>query len=949
MRKKIFLTLALFSLLLSWPLTAEKFANPDLRQIDAWIQLGKGYSLKGDFQRSSEYFNKCLSDASLRDPEKLECYMILGIIYWNIDQIKTSTNFFIRAFDLATKLGLQKQTRYCRDILEIHKFFLEASGSRDQKNLPQSNSLFDKALNMAISINSRPHELKILRVWSINYSGYNDAEKLREFNQRALDLSLILNHKTETIRAYNNLGSFYAIKKSYSRALSCYTKGLAYAQDIKDEKAVMSYLNNLSFLYISFGDYQKAQEYIAQALKSSDQNASPVRTLTNLINLGQIYHNQALATRSQEDYSTAMNYFKTVIDRSLLIKSPALLHFANIEFAGLRVDNGQFDLAQSILSPEYEYYKKHEDPARFSSVLFYLGLICLKQNSYQKAASYFDESARQSRTVGSHLLTIKALFKLGACQESLGHPERTLSAYGEALDLIDIVGSSIVDDMNRSEFNIRQREIYETAINFNFERSVQRNSRFYEYEVFRNIERMKARSFLEFLERQELSKEQKTPKGPTETEEKLKRERLEGLRQLSFGNLDQTRRSEVELGVRRIDDMLSALTQDVHLADKDLNIFGEPSTLEQIQTSILNPNTALIEYFLGDQRSFLFFISKSSFKLFELPPARAIRESLIPYLAYLQDPGISIEKGILPARHVFKELMSPIENDLSNMEHLIIVPDGILFDLPFETLVLNQDGASANRYLLNRYTISYAPSASALCFLKKRRAQTYKKELLAFGVPVDDEPKRSDSTSAGSIMADWFSNKGFAAIPIPYVKKEIETISKFFKAKDKDIIVGQNATETAFKNLDLGNYRVVHLACHAFSDEEFPLQSAFMFSPDDKSDEDGFFQVLEMLKIRLKADLVVLSACKTAKGKNILNEGVLGLPRIFFYMGSRSVISTLWPIADKATVQFMGYFYSYYTQGNSKAQALSLAKVKMLSTRYSHPYYWASFILTGEY
>jgi len=395
--------------------------------------------------------------------------------------------------------------------------------------------------------------------------------------------------------------------------------------------------------------------------------------------------------------------------------------------------------------------------------------------------------------------------------------------------------------------------------------------------------------------------------------------------------------------------MLSALAQDGLFANDNLNITVEPSSLERIRNSVLTAKTAIIEYFLGDSRSFLIFISKTSFKLFELPSAQAVRDSLVPYLAYLKDSGIPAEKGILPARRVFRELLSPIEKDISDIEHLIIIPDGILFDLPFESLVIDQSDDRPNKYLISRYSVSYAPSASALCFLKTIVPPAYRKSLLAFGAPLDDAKKRSDSLSAGSIMADWYSQKGFAATPIPYAGREIKNISKLFKANDENIYIGRNATEATLKRLDLGAYRIMHLSCHAFSDEESPLQSAFMLSPDSKSEEDGFLQVLEMLKMRLKADLVVLSACKTARGKNVLNEGVLGLPRIFFYMGARSVISTLWPISDKSTAEFMKDFYSAYVQGKTKAQALRLAKTKMLTTKYSHPYYWASFILTGEY
>jgi CHAT domain-containing protein len=113
--------------------------------------------------------------------------------------------------------------------------------------------------------------------------------------------------------------------------------------------------------------------------------------------------------------------------------------------------------------------------------------------------------------------------------------------------------------------------------------------------------------------------------------------------------------------------------------------------------------------------------------------------------------------------------------------------------------------------------------------------------------------------------------------------------------------------------------------------------------------EDGFLQVSEIYNLRLRSELVILSACQTARGRLENGEGILGLPRIFFYSGARSVLSTLWRIEDKSTARFMKYFYKYLTKGFDKSESLRLAKIKMIKSGYSHPFYWAGFVLNGEY
>ena len=127
------------------------------------------------------------------------------------------------------------------------------------------------------------------------------------------------------------------------------------------------------------------------------------------------------------------------------------------------------------------------------------------------------------------------------------------------------------------------------------------------------------------------------------------------------------------------------------------------------------------------------------------------------------------------------------------------------------------------------------------------------------------------------------------------------------------------------------------------------MRSALVLTLDDNPEEDGFLQAREISNLRMNADLVVLSACQTGKGRLENAEGVLGLPRTFFYAGARSTISSLWKINDKSTAELMPEFYRYLAAGNNKARSLRLAKLNMLQSRFSHPFYWAAFILTGDF
>ena len=226
------------------------------------------------------------------------------------------------------------------------------------------------------------------------------------------------------------------------------------------------------------------------------------------------------------------------------------------------------------------------------------------------------------------------------------------------------------------------------------------------------------------------------------------------------------------------------------------------------------------------------------------------------------------------------------------------------------------------------------------------------RNLLAFGNPsyaLRNSSKGKKSETEVEIMRELYLDQGFDFSPLPHSEEEVLGISSYFPMERKDIFIEQEAKEENFKRSSLKDYGIIHFACHGFLSEEYPFRSALVLSLDDDPAEDGFIQVRELYNLRLRADLVVLSACQTGRGRMERGEGLLGLPRIFFYAGAKSVLSTLWKINDESTAMFMSWFYRYLSEGEDIAQALRLAKLRMLNSKYRHPFYWASFVLNGDY
>lgn len=861
---------------------------------------------------------------------------------------------FKQANKLAVSLDLPKKRQECETALKIHNLFSQAIEWRNKGNLSQSNQYFNEAADLAKLINSDAHELKILRTWSVNYIGNISNYSCLDLNKQALQLAKSLKHRAEILKALKNIGLSYSSKNDYSHALSYYFQALGFARDLQDDKEITLCLSNIATLYSTLGDNEKSIAYYSEALKIFKSLDSQSKLSALLINLGLSYQSLYRTTgiadhcyQAIEIYQESLNLAQKLGDKNLLNLSMA--HIGNV-YADLK----QYDDALKFLQPTLEIAQKRNDSALLPSLLTSIGMAYLNKENCTKAESYFSRALDEARKAQSDPLIMRSYYGIGLCKEKSSDYGQAIANYNECLRIIDKIGSRIADDINRASYTQDKAQIYQRMINLYYGLVLKTKSTAFEREIFSIAEKAKARSFIEHLER--MSRRGSAPAAGTSNaeEDKLKVSRLDILKKLSYSSLDREKISRLEIQLRQIDDQISAMNSDMFLQTESDEALVKPLALEIIQKKLLKSDSALIEYILGNERSFLIFISCASYKVIELPSQDKIVNMLTGYLGYLEDPGMDPKTGMAAARRIYRDLFYPIESSIpKSVTNLIVVPDGILFHLPFETLVSSHGADSKAHYLANRYLISYAPSASAFFYLLKRpKPESYSKDLLAFGAPSYSKPVsrgKRDSRSASQILLDLYEKSGFSISPIPYSAKEVKEISRYFKADKKDVFIKKNASERILKSLNLNDYRIVHFACHAFSDESYPLRSTLVFSLENESEEDGFFQVLEMYKLRLDAELTVLSACQTGKGKNIQNEGVLGLPRVFFYMGSRSVISTLWSIHDKATSQFMKYFYEYYAQRTGKARALQLAKQRMMRTKYSHPFYWGAFILTGEY
>ncbi|MCC7157706.1 MAG: CHAT domain-containing protein [Bryobacterales bacterium] len=261
--------------------------------------------------------------------------------------------------------------------------------------------------------------------------------------------------------------------------------------------------------------------------------------------------------------------------------------------------------------------------------------------------------------------------------------------------------------------------------------------------------------------------------------------------------------------------------------------------------------------------------------------------------------------------------------------------------LPFETLA-----SGSGRFLVEDHPIMYAPSVSVLASLSRTGADgASRRELLAYG-----DPRFTAGQARGRPVQALYRSAGYRFVRLPATRQEVLGIGSYFPAPMRTLLLGEAATEQSVKEADLRAYRRLHFATHAVLDERVPARSGIVLSQIGTGREDGILHASEVMELKLDAELVVLSACRTGLGQLVGGEGMVGLTRSFFHAGAQRVVVSLWDVNDQSTARLMKEFYRQMSAGHGPADALRAAKLSFLRSNAPlerQPHFWAGFVLSG--
>jgi CHAT domain-containing protein/tetratricopeptide (TPR) repeat protein len=947
---------------LAWPRVdgaAVRGFLPDIvppKTYQSLFQAAEGDRIQGEFERSALEFESALKIAreTRNAGRESACLLKLGLLHWNQGRVPEAVKCFADGLEKAKTWGNKDIPPYIEEILLAIRLYNQGKDLRIAGRLPESAGAFDRALGVSRKIGSEDIAVKCLRQMSLTYWEMNDLKKFLSCNEDALLIARRLKLKREEGRCLNNIGLYHWKSTNYSAALWNFQEALQIVGSIKDDQTEAECLNNIGGTYLDLGEYDKALGYLRNSLSIDQEHGREANVSRVLNNMGVALERRGAVFSEKNDYLEALGYFNKSMSflakyKDVKTEIETLNNIGTIfsylgDFQGAREKYG-LALSKAIAQ---------ENQDAIGALYNNIGGLYFQEYAYITAKRYFKKAIEISLDPSFVNNLWEAYFGLGQCYEKTGENDKALCCYEKSAEIIDQIRSRIFLDSFKAGFARNKVNVFERLLNVLFLSGPSTPRRARLEKIFSVIERAKARAFLESLGEAKIDIKENLPPDMKLREADLTKEISSIFLDLAAQTLGSgERRTRIEkLG--RAEDEYMRLISDMKLIAPDVANLVAPEIrpLKDIQNTLLDDKTGLVEYFLGEVKSYAFYVSKETAGVIEIESRAALERSLKGYLKAMMSPSGGDSARALAGERIAGEILRPIAGEIDHrIEKLIIIPDGILYYLPFETLRIPKADGSGREFLIEKYEVSYAPSASSLIYLTQRKPGFRSMSLLSIGDPAPLRVARGQRTTDPSGMdylEEIYQGQGFNFKPLPFSRKEAIGIARHFPEADTRVLLGREAREDVLKKTPLKDFRIVHFACHGLIDEIVPFRSALVLSAGGSLNDDGFLQAREIYTLRLDADLVVLSACQTGKGTLEKGEGILGLPRMFFYAGAKSVISTLWPIQDRSTALFMDKFYGFLVKGHGRAEALRLAKLDMLSSKYRHPFYWAAFVLNGD-
>ncbi len=702
-----------------------------------------------------------------------------------------------------------------------------------------------------------------------------------------------------------------------------------------------------------------------------------------------------------------------------------------IDYANKQYDSAKTHFDNALKAADNPFYGKWAQGRRWRvAARTSLGDVALVQNRYSDAIKLYETSVKDAKKENRLDLMWSAQRGMGKAywmqaanekdaKKATQGREKAIASYREALTSIESIRQgSLGADESRSTFLATTKDVFDEAVGMLAERALLQQPNGENLsgaalndaaEAFKITEQSRARSLLDMLNESGANLTQDVPADLLKRKQEIQNRQQEIAQILTGASFSE---QDGKKPATDLDKELDALNVEYDNVEAQIRAASprydsltkpQPLTLTEVQQQVIDANTTLLEYSLGEPNSYLWAVTQSSVSLYKLPARSAVdsmaiaaRVQMIP--AKLRAPiaginlptrglGLNTSANAGPAvefaeasNKLYQTAVAPAASSIKT-NRILVIPDGALNYVPFEALVTAPGGSdyAALPYLIKTNEVAYAPSSSVIAVIRKQSAtKATTKNVLLVADPVfnTEDPRSKGATAIATNGADTrglglsssltdvagtppTTNTG--ALPqglmlarLSGTRTEAEQIQKLTQTSGgkADMFLDLSASEETINTRDLTTYRVIHIATHGLLNAERPQFSGLVLSLVGNKQNDGFLRANEIYNLKLGAPLVMLSACETGLGKEKRGEGVIGLTRAFMYAGAPTVGVSLWSVADNSTAILMSDFYKRMLTGGgmSANSAMRESQNAMIAgKKYSAPFFWAPFVLVGDW
>jgi CHAT domain-containing protein/Tfp pilus assembly protein PilF len=886
----------------------------------------------------------------------------------------------LREATAADRLRVSAQDR----LIEGQALWANRTADTLTKSLPK----FEESLSLWRTVGDRRGEAEVLWYLADVQNLLQEPATALEILEKLLELQRSLADVRGEAVTLEHIASNYRFLGEYQKALEHQTEALRLARLNKDEE-LGSFLSEMGWIYFRLGEQQRALEYFEESLPVHRANGLRELEVVALWDIGSVHFSLGNLQQALTSYSQALPMATTL---------KMTRHQASILSSLGAIYQAQGDVPRAV-----EYFQQAVELGRKvghrsveATALSRLGEAYVSLADSEKALQVFEQALTLQRAMQDREFEALTLAGMARAENARGDLMLARQYLETSLQIFESLRSNVAQEALRATYLGSKEDEFKFHIDLLMRSDRGRPSGSDNAAALEASERWRARSLLEILTESKSDIRQGVD-GALLQRERLLLDQLNTRAERQVQLLSVKRTEQAEVVGRQLDALLTEYRQvqaEIRVKSPGYAALTQPRPLSvpEIQREVLDRDSLLLEYSLGAERSYLWAVTPDSLTSHVLPKREAIEASARRFYELLtarnQNPVGETQAQRTGRLDRADAEYQQVAADLSQMllgplaarvgtKRLIIVSDGALQYVPFGALPAPATDPSkrVSHPLIVDHEVITLPSASVLHVLRReltgRSPAPKTVAVLADPVFSHEDPrlrrnqprakKEIDASAAtlftsGSVSDIQRSAKesGVTVFErLRFSRQEADVVAALSPADERLTATDFAANRATAISPELGRYRIVHFATHGLLNNAHPELSGIVLSlvDEDGRPQDGFLRLHDIYNLRLGADLVVLSACRTALGREIRGEGLVGLTRGFMYAGVPRVLASLWNVDDRATAELMKQLYlGVLKEGKSPAAALRAAQVSMWKTRrWQAPYYWAAFVMQGEW